>query len=62
MLKIGLIGAGLMGQVHARAYANVSQAHLAAVADIRPDKAAEAAKPTAPSSLPPWTTCWPAPM
>jgi myo-inositol 2-dehydrogenase/D-chiro-inositol 1-dehydrogenase len=39
MLKIGLIGAGMMGQVHARAYANLPQAQLVAVADPHADKA-----------------------
>ena len=39
MLKIGLIGAGMMGQVHARAYANLPQAQLVAVADPRADEA-----------------------
>jgi UDP-N-acetylglucosamine 3-dehydrogenase len=39
MLKIGLIGAGMMGQVHARAYANLPQAQLVAVADARADEA-----------------------
>jgi predicted dehydrogenase len=43
MLKIGLIGAGMMGQVHARAYAHLSGARLAAVADIRAERAAEVA-------------------
>jgi len=41
MLRVGLIGAGLIGQVHARAYGNLRNAELVAVADIRPDKAAE---------------------
>jgi UDP-N-acetylglucosamine 3-dehydrogenase len=39
MLKVGLVGAGLIGQVHARAYGNLSDTKLAAVADIRPDRA-----------------------
>ena len=43
MLKVGLIGAGMMGQVHARAYANLPQAQLAAVADLRAEKANEVA-------------------
>jgi UDP-N-acetylglucosamine 3-dehydrogenase len=43
MLKIGLIGAGMMGQVHARAYANLPQAQLVAVADLRAEKANEVA-------------------
>lgn len=41
MLRVGLIGAGLIGQVHARAYGNLRNAQLVAVADIRPEKAAE---------------------
>ncbi len=41
MLKIGLIGAGMIGRVHAQAYANLPQASLVAVADIRPDKVGE---------------------
>jgi len=43
MLKIGLVGAGLMGQVHARAYANLPQAQLVAVADPLTDKAQQLA-------------------
>jgi predicted dehydrogenase len=46
MLKIGLIGAGLMGQVHARAYANLPQASRVAVADVRAEKANEVASYT----------------
>lgn len=43
MLRVGLVGSGLIGQVHARAYGNLREAQLVAVADIRPEKAAEAA-------------------
>jgi predicted dehydrogenase len=39
MLKIGLIGAGMIGRVHAQAYANLPQASLVAVADVRPELA-----------------------
>jgi predicted dehydrogenase len=43
MLRIGLIGAGMMGHVHAEAYANLPQASLVAVADLRPDQACDVA-------------------
>jgi UDP-N-acetylglucosamine 3-dehydrogenase len=39
MLKIGLIGAGMIGGVHARAFTKSPRASLVAVADIRPEKA-----------------------
>ena len=44
MLKVGLVGAGLIGQVHARAYGNLPDAKLAAVADIRPERVAAVAE------------------
>ena len=36
-LRVGIIGAGMIGQLRARAIANVPELRLAAVADIRPD-------------------------
>ncbi len=39
MLKIGLIGCGFMGDMHANCYKNIEGVTLAAVADIREDKA-----------------------
>ena len=39
MLKIGLIGCGFMGSMHANCYKNIAGAELSAVADIRKEKA-----------------------
>ena len=39
MLKIGLIGCGFMGTMHADCYKNMEGVTLAAVADLRRDKA-----------------------
>ena len=47
MLKVGLIGCGFMGQMHANCYKNIDGVELAAVADIRSEKAQELAKGTA---------------
>ncbi|MFB9279682.1 Gfo/Idh/MocA family protein [Cohnella cellulosilytica] len=44
MLKIGLIGAGMMGRAHAEAYAAVRGARLAGIADERAEAAAELAE------------------
>ena len=41
MIKVGVIGAGFMGSTHAACYANMNEAELTAVADIRPDKVKE---------------------
>lgn len=46
MLKVGLIGCGFMGTMHANCYKNIPGVTLAAVADIRPEKAAEIATGT----------------
>ena len=46
MLKIGLIGCGFMGTMHANCYKNLPGAKLAAVADLRPDKAQSVAEGT----------------
>lgn len=43
MLKVGLIGCGFMGTMHANCYKNLEGVTLAAVADLRPEKAAELA-------------------
>jgi UDP-N-acetylglucosamine 3-dehydrogenase len=43
MLKIGLIGAGMMGQVHAEAYAQVQGARLVGIADVNLETAQTAA-------------------
>ena len=43
MLKIGLIGCGFMGTMHANCYKNIDGAELVAVADIRKEKAEELA-------------------
>ena len=39
MLKIGLIGCGFMGAMHASCYKNIAGVELVAVADVRRDKA-----------------------
>ena len=39
MLKVGLIGCGFMGTMHANCYKNLEGVTLAAVADLRPEKA-----------------------
>ena len=46
MLKVGLIGCGFMGQMHANCYKNIEGVTLAAVADIRKEKAEDIAKGT----------------
>ena len=38
MLKVGIIGAGFMGDMHSNCYANLRNAKVTAVADARPDK------------------------
>lgn len=43
MLKVGLIGCGFMGTMHANCYKNIEGVELAAVADIRREKAEELA-------------------
>ena len=44
MLKIGLIGCGFMGSMHANCYNNIENARVVAVADLRRDKAEALAK------------------
>ena len=44
MLKIGLIGCGFMGSMHANCYNNIENARVVAVADLRRDKAETLAK------------------
>ncbi len=46
MLKIGLIGCGFMGAMHANCYKNIAGAELVALADIRKEKAEELANGT----------------
>lgn len=46
MLRIGLIGCGFMGSMHANCYKNIEGAELVAVADLRREKAEEAAAGT----------------
>lgn len=46
MLKVGLIGCGVMGAMHAKCYKNMGDVTLAAVADIRREKAEELAHGT----------------
>ena len=46
MLKVGLIGCGFMGAMHANCYKNLEGVQLAAVADIRREKAEELAAGT----------------
>ena len=44
MLNFGLLGAGMMGQIHAAAVAQIDGARLVAVADANSQAAAELAK------------------
>ena len=44
MLKVGLIGCGFMGSMHANCYNNIADAKVVAVADLRREKAEELAK------------------
>lgn len=46
MLKVGLIGCGFMGAMHANCYKNIAGVELVALADIRREKAEELAKDT----------------
>ena len=46
MLKVGLIGCGFMGAMHANCYKNIPGVTLAALADIRPEKAKALAEGT----------------
>ena len=39
MLRVGLIGCGFMGSMHANCYKNLKGATITAVADLRDDKA-----------------------
>lgn len=43
MIKVGLIGCGFMGNMHANCYKNIEGVKLAAVADLRREKAEEIA-------------------
>lgn len=45
MIKVGMIGAGVMGGVHAAAYGRVSNAQLTTICDLRPEKAQKLAGP-----------------
>ena len=44
MIKIGLIGCGFMGSMHANSYNIIDGVEVTAVADIRREKAEELAK------------------
>ncbi len=44
MIKVGLIGAGLMGSTHSGCYEVIEGAELVAIADVREEKAQELAK------------------
>jgi predicted dehydrogenase len=46
MLKVGLIGCGFMGSMHANCYKNIEGVRLVALADLRSEKAEELAKGT----------------
>jgi len=46
MLKVGLIGCGFMGEMHANCYKNIEGVELAAVADVREEKAKNLAQGT----------------
>ncbi|HHY98599.1 MAG TPA: Gfo/Idh/MocA family oxidoreductase [Firmicutes bacterium] len=44
MVKIGMLGAGFIGKVHAQAYANIPQAKVVAVCDLNADEAKKLAE------------------
>ena len=46
MLKVGLIGCGFMGAMHANCYKNIADVEVVAFADIRREKAEALAKGT----------------
>ena len=46
MIKVGLIGCGFMGAMHANCYKNIEGVEIVALADIRKEKAEEIAKGT----------------
>lgn len=46
MLKVGLIGCGFMGAMHANCYKNIADVEIVALADIRKEKAEELAVDT----------------
>ena len=46
MLKVGLIGCGFMGAMHANCYKNIADVEIVALADIRNEKAEELAVDT----------------
>ncbi len=46
MIKVGLIGCGFMGTMHANCYKNIVGVEIVAIADIRKEKAEELAKGT----------------
>lgn len=46
MIKVGLIGCGFMGAMHANCYKNIEGVEIVALADIRKEKAEELAKGT----------------
>lgn len=46
MLKVGLIGCGFMGEMHANCYKNIEGAEIVALADIRKEKAETLAQGT----------------
>ena len=46
MLKVGLIGCGFMGAMHANCYKNIEGAEVVAFADVRREKAEALAKGT----------------
>ena len=41
MLKVGLIGCGFMGAMHANCYKNIEGVEIVAFADLRKEKAEE---------------------
>ena len=46
MLKVGLIGCGFMGTMHANCYKNIKDVEIVALADLRKEKAEELAAGT----------------
>ncbi|MGQ9631048.1 MAG: Gfo/Idh/MocA family protein [bacterium] len=45
MVKVGIVGAGVMGRTHGEAYKNIPSAKVVAVADVRREEAGKLAEP-----------------
>jgi myo-inositol 2-dehydrogenase/D-chiro-inositol 1-dehydrogenase len=52
LLRVGIVGAGMIGGCHSRAYAATAGVEVAAVCDHRPSKAEELAATTGAAAVP----------